>query len=158
MDYQEVFTKLAFTGKQYKQGAEEWNSRKTGVLIWEVDLRVLTADGCLTTSAFYHLWKVMEMWKMLLKFGERQIWHKKSIELHAIQSHFGHGKIMEWVLWEHISEHKEGNKVTGNSQHRFTKDKPWLTNVIDCLLWWYQRMIAQGVLKWGPLPGRECET
>lgn len=40
------------------------------------------------------------------------------------------GKIIEWVLWDHISEHKEYNMETGSSQHGFTNSKPWLTDVI----------------------------
>lgn len=30
-------------------------------------------------------------------------------------------KIIEKILWQHVSEHKEVNKVPGRSQHGFTK-------------------------------------
>lgn len=37
------------------------------------------------------------------------------------------GKVLEQVLLEHISKHME--KVTRNSQHRFTKSKSCLTSL-----------------------------
>ncbi|TRZ05889.1 hypothetical protein HGM15179_021218 [Zosterops borbonicus] len=39
------------------------------------------------------------------------------------------GKVMEYIILEVITKHVEENKVTGSSQHGFTKGKSCLTNV-----------------------------
>lgn len=38
-------------------------------------------------------------------------------------------KVMDQILLEAISKHMKGKTVTGNSQRRFTKGKPYLTSL-----------------------------
>ena len=46
------------------------------------------------------------------------------------------GKSQKQVLLEAISGHREEKKVTGKTQHAFTKGKSCLTNLITCLDPW----------------------
>lgn len=43
-------------------------------------------------------------------------------------------KIMQQILWQHVSEHKEDNRAPGNSQYGFTKGKWWLTMMLPSVM------------------------
>lgn len=78
----------------------------------------------LIRCAFYLHSKVMEIRTMSAMFGKHKCCNVKKPEYYM---QFGlpldPEKIIEQILWQHVSEHKEDNKVSGNSQHGFTKGK-----------------------------------
>lgn len=66
------------------------------------------------------------------------------------------GKIMEQVLWEHISEYKGDNKAT--EQTTWICQGLAVPDKCDCLLWWYQELMALVLMKWSPLPVRDSKS
>ncbi|CAM5165400.1 unnamed protein product [Natator depressus] len=78
----------------------------------------------------WRLGEVLDDWKKanvvpIFKKGKKDPGNYRPVSLTSVP-----GKIMEQVLKESILKHLEERKVIRNRQHRFTKDKSCLTNLI----------------------------